>query len=81
MSQDKTQTQPKSGPIIEYATCPKRNPELRTNHILVSLSTNLFQLEISKKEMKLCIYSVSVNPEIARDNYSLFSKIQYILLE
>ena len=33
-------------------------------------------MEISKSEQKLCIYSISISPELARDNYSLFSKIQ-----
>jgi hypothetical protein len=34
------------------------------------------KLEISKSEQKLCVYSVAVEPELAKDNYSLFAKIQ-----
>jgi len=80
MSQDQAQTQPqgqsKKGALIPYPSAPKHNPELRSNNVLVTLSTNLFQFEISKSEMKLCIYSVDIIPELARDNYSLFSRIQ-----
>ena len=78
-SQPQPQPQnPKANAIahIAYAKAPKKNENLRSNDTVVSLTTNLLKLEISKSEQKLCIYSVSVIPELARDNYSLFSKIQ-----
>ena len=59
-----------------YPAAPKKNPNLRGKDALVTLTTNLIQLKIDKKEQKLCIYSVSIEPELARDNYSLYSKIQ-----
>ena len=49
---------------------------MRSDNMLVTLTTNLFQLEISKQKQKLCIYSISFTPELARDNYTLRSKIQ-----
>ena len=61
---------------LTYPSAPKHNTDLRSSNMSVQLTTNLFQLEISKREQKLCIYSVSTSPELARDNYSLFSKIQ-----
>jgi len=61
---------------ISYPVAPRKNPDFRANNMLVTLTTNLFKLEISKHEQKLCIYSVSVSPELAKDNYSLLSKIQ-----
>ena len=61
---------------LTYPSAPKHNNDLRSSNMSVQLTTNLFQLEISKREQKLCIYSVSTSPELARDNYSLFSKIQ-----
>lgn len=75
-SQQQTQTQSSDIIHISYAKAPKTHQELRSNDSVVSLTTNLLKLEISKSEQKLCIYSVSVTPELARDNYSLFSKIQ-----
>ena len=59
-----------------YPMAPQKNSEFRNNNMIVHLTTNLLKLEISKSEQKLCIYSVSVLPEIARDNYPLYSKIQ-----
>ena len=61
---------------ISYPVAPMKNPNYRANNMLVTLTTNLFKLEISKDEQKLCIYSVATTPELAKDNYSLFSKIQ-----
>ena len=55
---------------------PKKNQELRERNMAVSLTTNLLKLELSKSEQKLCIYSVTIVPELAKDNYSLYSKIQ-----
>ena len=71
---------PKKDPngIITYLnpSAPERDQELRKRDLVVSLTTNLLKLEISKQEQKLCIYSASVEPELAKDNYSLLSKIQ-----
>jgi len=61
---------------ISYPIAPRKNPDFRASNMLVTLTTNLYKLEISKHEQKLCIYSVSLSPEIAKDNYPLFSKIQ-----
>ena len=74
MSQD--QQLVKKQPSIAYPSAPKHNQDLRSSNVSITLTTNLFQLEISKKENKLCIYSVETIPELAKDNYSLFSKIQ-----
>ena len=57
-------------------SAPQKNPQFRNRDMIVNLTTNLLKLEISKSEQKLCIYSVSVSPELAKDNYSLYSKIQ-----
>lgn len=65
-SESKQQTQTQSSDIIHisYAKAPKTHQELRSNDSVVSLTTNLLKLEISKSEQKLCIYSVSVTPEL-----------------
>ena len=71
---------PKRDPngIIKYInpSAPEKDQEFRKRDLVVSLTTNLLKLEISKQEQKLCIYSVTVQPELAKDNYSLLSKIQ-----
>ena len=74
----KSQTESQSTELtsISYPIAPRKNPDYRSSNMLVTLTTNLFQLEISKQEQKLCIYAVSLEPEIAKDNYSLYSKIQ-----
>ena len=61
---------------FNYPSAPEKNNYLRNKDNIVNLTTNLLKLEISKSEQKLCIYSVTVSPEIARDNYPLYSKIQ-----
>jgi hypothetical protein len=61
---------------LTYAKAPRIDENFRRNNMSVKLTTNLFHLEISKRQQKLCIYSVTITPELARDNYSLFSKIQ-----
>ena len=55
---------------------PKKNQNLRSKDIIVTLTTNLLHLKISSDDQKLCIYSVSIEPELAKDNYPLYSKIQ-----
>lgn len=57
-----------------YPVSPMKNNSLKN----IKLYTNLMQLNltISKNEEKLCIYSVSIDPELDKNNYSLYSKIQ-----
>ena len=76
MKTDSKDVQSKALVTLSYPMAPKKNQNLRNNDQIVNLSTNLLKLEISKQEQKLCIYSISITPELARDNYSLFSKIQ-----
>ena len=61
---------------ISYPSRPKPDNSLRHKDEIVDLTTNLLNLRISEKEQKLCLYSVSLLPELDRNNYSLFSKIQ-----
>jgi aubergine-like protein len=67
-----------SNAIVKFSNpaAPSKNQLLRKTDMVVNLTTNLMKLEISKSEQKLCIYSVSIVPELAKDNYSLYSKIQ-----
>jgi aubergine-like protein len=67
-----------SNSIVKFSNpaAPSKNQLLRKTDMVVNLTTNLMKLEISKSEQKLCIYSVSIVPELAKDNYSLYSKIQ-----
>ena len=61
--------------IIIYPTAPQKNISLRSCDPTVTLTTNLLSLELSKSSQKLCIYSVTVEPQLANDNFSLLSKI------
>ena len=61
---------------ISYASHPIHNNNLRSNNEIVDLMTNLMNLRISENRQKLCLYSVSLNPELDRNNYSLYSQIQ-----
>ena len=62
--------------IISYPSLPSRNSSLRSHDAIVDLTTNLMKLQISEHEQKLCLYSVSLLPELDRNNYSLFAIIQ-----
>ena len=77
-TQDSTDSTQRSTAVVKFVnpTAPTKNQSLRNNDMVVNLTTNLMKLEISKSEQKLCIYSVSILPELAKDNYSLYSKIQ-----
>ena len=77
-TQDSTDSTQRSTAVVKFVnpTAPTKNQSLRNNDLVVNLTTNLMKLEISKSEQKLCIYSVSILPELAKDNYSLYSKIQ-----
>ena len=59
----------------EYPTRPALKNELRKNSI-VELTTNLFEIQISKREQKMVFYSVSIEPPLDSNNSSLYSKIQ-----
>ena len=76
--QQNNQSLRESTEIVKFAQpqAPSKNTDLRRKDMLVELLTNLKKLEISKSEQKLCIYSVSIEPELAKDNFSLYSKIQ-----
>ena len=78
---DASQTLPKSTKkdnksIISYPSLPSRNSSLRSHDAIVDLTTNLMKLQISEHEQKLCLYSVSLLPELDRNNFSLFAIIQ-----
>ena len=55
---------------------PQRNESLRNHDAIVDLTTNLLKLNISQNNQKICLYSVSVQPELDRNNYSLYGIIQ-----
>ena len=62
---------------FNYPSVPENNnPIPKGKDNLIQLATNLFEIKISKTEYKLCIYDVSIEPEIAKDNLSLYLKIQ-----
>ena len=62
--------------VYIYPKEPKRNPQLRQNDEIVELTTNLLKLKISENEQKLCLYYIEIIPELAKDNFPLYSKIQ-----
>ena len=55
---------------------PKKNEDLRNHDAIVELTTNLLKLQISQNNQKLCLYCIFVQPELDRNNYSLFGLIQ-----
>jgi hypothetical protein len=55
---------------------PHRNDFMRNHDPVVDLTTNLLKLQISQNNQKLCLYSVSLEPELDRNNYSLYAIIQ-----
>ena len=63
-------------PQITYPSRPKPDNSLRHKDEIANLTTNLLKLRISEREQKLCLYSVSLIPELDRNNYSRFSTIQ-----
>ena len=76
ISQTMFQSTKKDKCIISYPSLPPRNNSLRAQDAIVDLTTNLMKLQISEHEQKLCLYSVSLIPELDRNNYSLFAIIQ-----
>ena len=63
-------------PQITYPSRPKPDNSLRHKDEIVNLTTNLLNLRISERQQKLCLYSVSLIPELDRNNYSRYSTIQ-----
>ena len=61
---------------LSLPSLPQKNSSLRNNDAIVDLTTNLLKLQISQNNQKLCLYSVSLQPELDRNNYSLFAIIQ-----
>ena len=61
---------------LSYPSLPKHNNSLRSKDQIVDLTTNLLKLQISENEQKLCLYSVSLEPELDKNNFSLFAIIQ-----
>ena len=61
---------------LALPSLPKKNDNLRNHDAIVDLTTNLLKLQISQNNQKICLYSVAVQPELDRNNYSLFSIIQ-----
>ena len=55
---------------------PNPNDSLRNHDAIVDLTTNLLKLQISQNNKKLCLYSVHLQPELDRNNYSLYAIIQ-----
>ena len=55
---------------------PQRNESIRNHDPIVDLTTNLLKLQISQNNQKLCLYSVALEPELDRNNYSLYAIIQ-----
>lgn len=55
---------------------PHKNDYMRSHDPVVNLTTNLLKLQISQNNQKLCLYSVSLEPELDRNNYSLYAIIQ-----
>lgn len=61
---------------LPIPSLPKRNEDLRNQDAIVDLTTNLLKLQISQNNQKLCLYSVHLEPELDRNNYSLYAIIQ-----
>ena len=66
----------KEEPKFKYLSAPEKKPSLSENNKLVPLISNYMKITFSQNEYKLCIYDVSVEPELAKDNFSLYSLIQ-----
>ena len=61
---------------ISIPSLPCREESLRNKDAIVELTTNLLKLQISQNNKKLCLYSVALEPELDRNNYSLYANIQ-----
>ena len=62
-------------PKINYPRAPPKNLKLRQNDKITSLTSNLMKLTISDPLKKIYVYSIDINPEIAKDNFTLQIKL------
>ena len=60
---------------ISYPKAPPKNDNLRLNDKITSLTSNLMKLTISQPMKKIYVYSIEIQPEIAKDNFTLQIKI------
>ncbi len=60
---------------INYPKVPPKNISLRLNDSVVSLTSNLMKLTVSEPMKKIYVYSIEIQPELAKDNNMLQSKI------
>ena len=67
-------------PQVKYSKAPPKNNNLRKNDQIVLLTSNLKKLSFSDPLLKVYIYSIEINPEIAKDNFIRQIKI-YKLIE
>ena len=69
-----------SKPQITYSSIPQKKDSLpKEDNKIIKLETNLFEITNLKTDYKLCIYDVSLEPEIDKDNSSLYIKIQKLI--
>ena len=73
MQIEQRQTQKEKIPL---PSLPCRRESLRNKDAIIELTTNLLKLQISQNNKKLCLYSVALEPELDRNNYSLYAIIQ-----
>ena len=76
VQQQDQNSKPKEKNQLLVPSLPKRNDSLRIQDAIVDLTTNLLKLQISQNNQKLCLYSVHLEPELDRNNYSLYAIIQ-----
>ena len=62
------------GTKFKYARAPPKNNNLRDNDKIIPLNTNLIKLQLDSIK-KLCIYSIEILPELAKDTFNLQYKI------
>ena len=74
--QDQNSTPTEKKNHLPIPSLPKRNDDLRNHDAIVDLTTNLLKLQISQNNQKLCLYSIHLEPELDRNNYSLYAIIQ-----
>ena len=62
---------------FKYPIMPKRNPELRQNYQKsnILITTNLFELKFRYDYYRLTLFSISILPEVDKDNDPLRRKI------
>ena len=60
---------------IVYPKAPPKNQNLRAKDKIISLTSNLIKLTFLDELKKVYIYSIEILPELAKDNYTLLTKI------